>query len=168
MLISKQQIELIEPNDETFEFGYNLRYKSRYDFIFSYRGKDHKKEFLAKRTNFEKYPIFLKHTFMHPEGINKVRNADFGNAFFIFDDIKVEGNLYYEDKEYYTALDFYEQAYSCFQWLEFVDPKKKDDIINKFDLSPIYDTDIVRKEKDYKGDECEVDTSILTTLIDIL
>lgn len=103
-------IELIEPNDDTFEFGYNLKYKSRYDFIFSFRGKDTRSEFLSKRKDFQKYPIFLKHTLLHPEGINKVRAADFGNAFFVFDDIKTEGNLYYEDHEYYTALDFYEQV----------------------------------------------------------
>jgi hypothetical protein len=40
----------------------------------------------------------------------KIRNADFGNAFFIFDDLKQEANLYYEDKEYYTALEIYEQV----------------------------------------------------------
>lgn len=120
---------------------------------------------MAKRKVFEKYPIFLKHTLLHPDQINKVRNADFGNAFFVFDDIKTEGNLYYEDKEYYTALDYYEQAYSCFQWLEFVDPDKKDKILNKFDLSPIYDADIAKKEKDYKGDECEIDTRNFPYLI---
>lgn len=32
-------LELIEPNDESFPFGYNLRYKSRFEFILNYRGK---------------------------------------------------------------------------------------------------------------------------------
>jgi len=87
-----------------------LRYKSRYDFLFNYRGKETRAEFKSKRKEFDNYPIFLKHTLLHPEGINKVRAADFGNAFFVFDDIKTEGNLYYEDQEYYTALSFYEQV----------------------------------------------------------
>ena len=29
---------------------------------------------------------------------------------FIFDDIKQEGNLYYEDKDYYKAINIYEQV----------------------------------------------------------
>jgi hypothetical protein len=142
-----------------FEFGYNLRYKSRYDFLFNYRGKETRAEFNLKRKEFNKYPVFLKHTLLHPEGINKVRNADFGNAFFVFDDIKTEGNLYYEDQEFYTALEFYEQAYSCFQWLEYTDPQRKEGVFKNFEMKTIYDTDVVRKEKDYKGDECEIDTS---------
>ena len=50
------------------------------------------------------------------------------------------------------------QAYSCFQWLEFADPARREGIFKTFDLKPIYDADVVRKEKDYKGDECEIDT----------
>lgn len=103
-------VELIEPSDETFNFGYNIRYKSQFDFVFNCRGRESRAEFRAKRKEFDRYPIFLKHTLIHPNDINKVRNADFGNAFFVFDDIKTEGNLYYEDQEYYTALKFYEQV----------------------------------------------------------
>eukprot|EP01022_Parablepharisma_sp_SALTPOND_P001399 TRINITY_DN1062_c0_g1_i1.p1 TRINITY_DN1062_c0_g1~~TRINITY_DN1062_c0_g1_i1.p1 ORF type:complete len:613 (+),score=43.02 TRINITY_DN1062_c0_g1_i1:449-2287(+) len=103
-------IELIEPSDETFEFGYNLHYKSRYDFVFYYRGKESRAEFHSQRKEFDRYPVFLKHTLLHPDGLNKVRNADFGNAFFVFDDLKTEGNLYYEDQDYYSALEFYEQV----------------------------------------------------------
>jgi len=103
-------LELIEPSDETFNFGYNIRYKSQFDFVFNCRGRGPRAEFRAKRKEFDRYPIFLKHTLTHHSDINKARNADFGNAFFVFDDIKTEGNLYYEDQEYYTALKYYEQV----------------------------------------------------------
>lgn len=36
---------------------------------------------------FNKTPHFLKHTLFH-SGIDRIRNADFGNAFLIFDEIK--------------------------------------------------------------------------------
>lgn len=78
--------------------------------MFNYRGRESRTEFRSKRKEFDQYPIYLKQTLLHPDGINKVRNADFGNAFFVFDDLKTEGNLYYEDQEYYTALEFYEQV----------------------------------------------------------
>lgn len=80
--------------------------------MFFYRGKESRAEFHSQRKEFDNYPVFLKHTLLHPDGLNKVRSADFGNAFFVFDDLKTEGNLYYEDQEYYTALEFYEQVFS--------------------------------------------------------
>lgn len=40
-----------------------------------------------------------------------------------------------------------------------MDPKRKEGVFKDFDLKSIYDADVVRKEKDYKGDECEIDTS---------
>ena len=42
-----------------------------------------------------------------------------------------------------------------------MDPLRKEGIFKNFDLKTLYDTDVVRKEKDYKGDECEIDTSML-------
>lgn len=107
----------------------------------------------------------MKHTLFHPIATNKVREAEFGNAFFVFDDIKTEGNLYYEDKEYYIALEYYEQAYSCFKWLEFTDPKRRDAILKTLELKPILDSEVIKKEKDYHGDQCEIDTRIIINLL---
>jgi len=39
--------------------------------------------------------------------------------------------------------------------------------LKNFELKPIYDKDIIRKEKDYKGDECEIDTR-LAAVVNIL
>jgi tetratricopeptide (TPR) repeat protein len=114
-------------------------------------------EFHEKRMVFERYPIFLRHTLLHGKDFDKVRNAAFANAFFVFDDIKQEGNLYYEDKEYYRALELYEQAYSCFNWLEFKSPEKREAMLSFSSFEKIYDDDIVRKDKDYHGDDCEID-----------
>jgi len=68
------------------------------------------KEFREKRKLFNTYPPFLLHTLFHGSQADKIRQADFGNAFFIFDDLKQEGNLYYEDKNYYQAINLYEQV----------------------------------------------------------
>ena len=69
------------------------------------------KEFSSKRQEFDKYPCFLKHTLFNSKVLERVRLADFGNSFFLFDDLKQEGNLYYEDKEYYKAINIYEQVF---------------------------------------------------------
>jgi len=117
-------------------------------------------EFHEKRKIFERFPIFLKHSLLHGKDFDKVRNAAFANAFFVFDDIKQEGNLFYEDKDYYRALELYEQAYSCFSWLEFVKPEKRDALLSFTSFEKIYDEDIVKREKDYHGDDCEIDTRL--------
>jgi hypothetical protein len=46
-----------------------------------------------------------------------------------------------------------------FSWLQFKDEKKRDDILNLVKMEAIFDDDIQKQEKDYKGDDCEIETS---------
>jgi len=67
-----------------------------------------KKDFKKTRKAFREYPLCLKHTLLTDESINKVRNAPLAASFFIADELKAEGNLYYEDQDYYTAIELYD------------------------------------------------------------
>lgn len=70
--------------------------------------KTTKKQFNENRKAFKQYPLCLKHTLLTDESINKVRNAPLAASFFIADELKAEGNLYYEDKDYYAAIELYD------------------------------------------------------------
>lgn len=67
-----------------------------------------KSEFKEKRKQFKNFPLCLKHSLITEENINKVRNAPLAGSFFIADELKAEGNLYYEDGDYYSSLELYD------------------------------------------------------------
>jgi len=87
----------------------SIKCKSKYEFMFSKRDPEmSKKVFKEKRKMFREFPLCLKHTLLSDENITKVRNAPLAGSFFVADEIKAEGNLYYEDKDYYAAIELYE------------------------------------------------------------
>ncbi len=82
--------------------------------MFSQRdSKMPKKEFKAKRKQLDHFPLCLKHTLLSDENSNKVRKAPLAGSFFVADELKAEGNLYYEDKDYYSSLELYELVFAA-------------------------------------------------------
>ena len=61
-----------------------------YEFSITYKGMPPMKpeEFKEKRKNFDKYPLFLKHSLFHGEDYLKIRKSDVTHKYFIFDDLR--------------------------------------------------------------------------------
>ncbi len=67
-----------------------------------------RQEFREKRKRFDRFPLCLKHTLVADTNTAKVRAGSFAESFFVADELKAEGNLYYEDGDCYSALELYE------------------------------------------------------------
>jgi hypothetical protein len=73
------------------------------------------------------YPSVLLHTLFHEnDRYEKYRNHEFSNLFFFGDEVKSMGNEAYHKGDYYTALDYYEQCLTLYNWLELRDPTTKE------------------------------------------
>ena len=61
-----------------------------HEFSLTYKGMPPLKpeEFKDLRTDFEKYPLFWKHTLFHGEDFLKMRKNDVTHKYFIFDDLR--------------------------------------------------------------------------------
>jgi len=68
--------------------------------------------------------VAIKHTLFHPNDIKELRDKPFSGLFFHFDKEKENANKLFKEKEYFQALDYYEQILSVFYWLEFTDKER--------------------------------------------
>ena len=107
------------------EPAYEIPYISTLRHLFTFRGLlPRGKNAPENRQNFDKYPIFLKHTLFHKEGtFDKLRKLEVSHRFFVYDKFREQGNKKYNKNNPQEAISFYEHALSCFKWLEI----KKDD-----------------------------------------
>jgi len=107
------------------EPAYEVPYISTLRHLFTFKGLLPKGRTAPEnRQNFDKYPIFLKHTLFHKEDtFSKVRKMEASQRFFVYDKFREQGNKKYNRKNPQEAIGYYEHALSCFKWLEI----KKDD-----------------------------------------
>lgn len=97
----------------------SIPYVSPLSFLLEFRGLFSLRKSSANRVNFDKYPIYLKHTLYHDdEHMKKARTLETSHRFFVYDKFKEQGNKHYNKGLYKDAIAFYERAMSCFKWLE--------------------------------------------------
>lgn len=152
------------------KYYHRLQYISKIEHLIKGSGLESKKVQNKDREYLNSLPFVLKHSlFMEDIMIQRMRElSDFGQQFFIADDTKIKGNTYYDQGQYYKALEVYEQVLGCYVWLEFLDSKTKSDIFEKFEHRGIVDTDIEIKTKQVVREadrEIEIDTCKHTFLI---
>jgi ribosomal protein L12E/L44/L45/RPP1/RPP2 len=115
------------------EPSFEIPYISTLRHLFTFRGILSKGNKSAEnRENFEKYPIFLKHTLFHnEEKFEKVRKLEVAHRFFVYDKFREQGNKKYNRNRFVDSISLYEHALSCFKWLEIKKEEKKEDEENK-------------------------------------
>jgi len=110
------------------EPSFEIPYISTLRHLFSFRGILSKgKSNPDSKSNFESYPIFLKHTLFHnEEKFEKIRKLEVAHRFFVYDKFREQGNKKYNRNKSEEALSLYEHALSCFKWLEIKKDEKKE------------------------------------------
>lgn len=100
------------PRLELVETGHNLPYISKLHGLMGFKGIfDVKPNFTITREQWEKYPIYLKHTvFLTGTDMQKYRNLEIGHKFFVFDKLREKGNRRFLKGHYHKALNHYERA----------------------------------------------------------
>lgn len=87
-----------------------------------------------RRKEFEKYPIYLKHTLLHDdENTKKLRKCDVSNRFMVFDKFREQGNKQYNKENFDDAMRYYERALGCFRWLDYIEPTEEESDIEEGD-----------------------------------
>lgn len=67
-----------------------------------------KKDFIAKRAKFNKYPIYLQETlFYNEKKLQDLRKLEISQRFFICDEWRETGNRHFHKGHYARALNFY-------------------------------------------------------------
>ena len=79
------------------------------------------------RTQFNQYPIYLKHTLFHnEENMVKVRRMEISQRFFVYEQFREKGNKLFNKELYEDAIQCYELAASVFKWLELIDEDEEE------------------------------------------
>jgi hypothetical protein len=97
-----------DPMNTEMEFGWNCRYKSRWDFLFQNRGRMTVKKFNRERKLFNRLPYPVKHSLFHPDDIKKLRDKPFSGLYYHFDKYKEDANKMYDEGKYFDAIDLWE------------------------------------------------------------
>ena len=155
-----------DPIDHKFNFHYPIIFHTKYDYVFKFRGKYSKKEFLQRTLKIRSYPLHLKTSLFFYEKCCEIRKKDFSFLKIDFNEIKKKGNKLYKKRKFREALENYLEAYSLLKWIEFKEQKN----YKKFFQSqiPILDNDIIECSSlpIINDDESEINSNEI--LIEIL
>ena len=117
-----------------------------YDFLFdtiNYQTNNKIKESKTIRN----LPRHIRNTlFLRSKTIKKIRKMQFDKVFMICEEIKEIANKYYQNKDYFNALERYNLVYSLFKWIEIKDKHKEQFLFNNINTirsNPITDDDII-------------------------
>lgn len=148
---------------ESYEFFYifsflniifSIPYISPLNFLLEFRGLFSLKKATANRLNFDKIPIYLKHTLYHDdEHMKKARTLETSHRFFIYDKFKEQGNKSYNKGLYKDAIALYERALSCFKWLEVKedeDDEEEENVLKKRIINGGSETEEEKEEEEEK------------------
>ena len=143
-ILNNQQSKNIknnDPIDHKFNFHYPIIFHTKYDYVFKFRGKFSKKEFLQKTLKIRSYPLHLKTSLFFYEKCNQIRKKDFSFLKIHFNEIKKKGNKLYKKRKFRESLENYLEAYSLLKWIEFKEQKN----YKRFFQSqiPILDNDLI-------------------------
>ena len=168
-ILNNQQSKNIKNNDpieHKFNFHYPILFHTKYDYVFKFRGKFSKKEFLQRTIKIRSYPLHLKTSLFFYEKCNPIRKKDFSFIKIYFNEIKKKGNKLYKKRKFREAVENYLESYSLLKWIEFKDQKN----YKRFFQSqiPILDNDIIECSSlpIINDDESEVNSNEM--LIEIL
>ena len=168
-ILNNQQSKNIknnDPIDHKFNFHYPIIFHTKYDYVFKFRGKFSKKEFLQKTLKIRSYPLHLKTSLFFYEKCNQIRKKDFSFLKIHFNEIKKKGNKLYKKRKFREAVENYLESYSLLKWIEFKDQKN----YKRFFQSqiPILDNDLIECSSlpIINDDESEVNSNEM--LIEIL
>ncbi|EGR30496.1 hypothetical protein IMG5_130470 [Ichthyophthirius multifiliis] len=151
------------PSLNSCEEGWNEEYVSPQSYLIDYRGflsfsfdQLEKPDFnlKEKRKIFDTFPVYLKHTlFMKDENMKKVRELEVAQRFFVYDKLREKGNKEFNKGNAEESIKYYEQALSCFKWLEHVEKEEDEQEEEiKFELS-----EEERKAEQERDDEIRKD-----------
>ena len=143
-ILNNQQSKNIKNNDpieHKFNFHYPILFHTKYDYVFKFRGKFSKKEFLQRTIKIRSYPLHLKTSLFFYEKCNPIRKKDFSFIKIYFNEIKKKGNKLYKKRKFRESLENYLEAYSLLKWIEFKEQKN----YKRFFQSqiPILDNDLI-------------------------
>ena len=168
-ILNNQQSKNIknnDPIDHKFNFHYPIIFHTKYDYVFKFRGKFSKKEFLQRTIKIRSYPLHLKTSLFFYEKCNPIRKKDFSFIKIYFNEIKKKGNKLYKKRKFRESLENYLEAYSLLKWIEFKEQKN----YKRFFQSqiPILDNDLIECSSlpIINDDESEVNSNEM--LIEIL
>ena len=168
-ILNNQQSKNIknnDPIDHKFNFHYPIIFHTKYDYVFKFRGKFSKKEFLQRTIKIRSYPLHLKTSLFFYEKCNPIRKKDFSFIKIYFNEIKKKGNKLYKKRKFREAVENYLESYSLLKWIEFKDQKN----YKRFFQSqiPILDNDLIECSSlpIINDDESEVNSNEM--LIEIL
>ncbi len=155
-----------DPIDHKFNFHYPIIFHTKYDYVFKFRGKYSKKEFLQRTLKIRSYPLHLKTSLFFYEKCCQIRKKDFSFLKIDFNEIKKKGNKLYKKRKFREALENYLEAYSLLKWIEFKEQKN----YKRFFQSqiPILDNDLIECSSlpIINDDESEINSNEI--LIEIL
>ena len=98
------------------ECGHNIPYISPMAHLLNGQGIYDLKDG-CKTEEWERYPIYLKHTVFHiGEEIETARELEIGHRFFIQDKLRERGNERFHKGHYTMALKHYGLALSMIKW----------------------------------------------------
>jgi len=64
---------------------------------------------------------------MNDKNMKKVRELEVAQRFFVYDKLREKGNKEFHKGNYHETVLYYEQAMSCFKWLEHVEKDEDDE-----------------------------------------
>ena len=94
-----------------------MELKDKYEIFYAGRGELSSQEWGEKRAKFNNYALCVKHSLIQDEKWHKLHNSNFSATFYISDELKTEGNLYYEDGNYNEAITLYEQVMRIYLYI---------------------------------------------------